>query len=152
MQTCAETLFMDYHNQNQVAIKIIRIFNTHGPNMNPVDGRVVSNFIVQALQGQRSLICLYANLQTRFTICRFGRRHDPDDGFWTSALGPVNLGTWMNLRCWNSKWRPLIDWLQVQTGIQTYAARRSGNNANLILTIWKIREAGGQNRIARRFN
>jgi UDP-glucuronate decarboxylase len=48
---CAETLFMDYHNQNQVA-KIIRIFNTYGPNMNPVDGRVVSNFIVQALQGQ----------------------------------------------------------------------------------------------------
>ena len=47
---CAETLFMDYHHQNNVAIKIIRIFNTYGPNMNPVDGRVVSNFIVQALQ------------------------------------------------------------------------------------------------------
>ncbi len=49
---CAETLFMDYHNQNQVDIKIIRIFNTYGPKMNPEDGRVVSNFIVQALRGE----------------------------------------------------------------------------------------------------
>lgn len=49
---CAETLFMDYHMQNKVDIKIIRIFNTYGPHMNPDDGRVVSNFIVQALKGQ----------------------------------------------------------------------------------------------------
>lgn len=49
---CAETLFMDYHRQNAVRIKIIRIFNTYGPRMNPDDGRVVSNFIVQALKGQ----------------------------------------------------------------------------------------------------
>lgn len=49
---CAETLFMDYHLQNKVNIKIIRIFNTYGPNMNPNDGRVVSNFIVQALKGE----------------------------------------------------------------------------------------------------
>lgn len=48
---CAETLFMDYHRQNGVKIKIIRIFNTYGPRMNPDDGRVVSNFIVQALKG-----------------------------------------------------------------------------------------------------
>jgi UDP-glucuronate decarboxylase len=48
---CAETLFMDYHNQNEVDIKIIRIFNTYGPRMHPQDGRVVSNFIVQALKG-----------------------------------------------------------------------------------------------------
>ena len=48
---CAETLFMDYHIQNNVNIKIVRIFNTYGPNMNPDDGRVVSNFIVQALKG-----------------------------------------------------------------------------------------------------
>lgn len=47
---CAETLFMDYHKQNKVKIKIIRIFNTYGPKMDPNDGRVVSNFIVQALQ------------------------------------------------------------------------------------------------------
>ena len=49
---CAETLFMDYHNQNNVDIKIIRIFNTYDPRMNQDDGRVVSNFIVQALKGE----------------------------------------------------------------------------------------------------
>ncbi len=49
---CAETLFMDYHNQNGVIIKIVRIFNTYGPRMLPDDGRVVSNFIIQALKGQ----------------------------------------------------------------------------------------------------
>ncbi|MCT4615784.1 MAG: SDR family oxidoreductase [Marinifilaceae bacterium] len=49
---CAETLFMDYHMQNDVDIKIIRIFNTYGPRMHPNDGRVVSNFIVQALRGE----------------------------------------------------------------------------------------------------
>jgi UDP-glucuronate decarboxylase len=49
---CAETLFTDYHQQNQVRIKIVRIFNTYGPNMLPNDGRVVSNFIVQALREQ----------------------------------------------------------------------------------------------------
>lgn len=49
---CAETLFMDYHRRNQVDIKIIRIFNTYGPRMHPNDGRVVSNFIIQAMQGQ----------------------------------------------------------------------------------------------------
>lgn len=49
---CAETIFMDYHRQYGVKIKIIRIFNTYGPNMHPLDGRVVSNFIVQALQGK----------------------------------------------------------------------------------------------------
>ena len=48
----AETLFMDYHRQNGVRIKIIRIFNTYGPRMNANDGRVVSNFIVQALKGE----------------------------------------------------------------------------------------------------
>ncbi len=53
---CAETLFMDYHRQNGVKIKIIRIFNTYGPRMNPDDGRVVSNFIVQALKGQNITI------------------------------------------------------------------------------------------------
>ncbi len=49
---CAESLFVNYHEQNAVDTKIIRIFNTYGPNMNPEDGRVVSNFIVQALKGQ----------------------------------------------------------------------------------------------------
>ncbi|MBK6585543.1 MAG: GDP-mannose 4,6-dehydratase [Gammaproteobacteria bacterium] len=49
---CAETLFFDYHRQHKLAIRIIRIFNTYGPHMQPDDGRVVSNFIVQALRGQ----------------------------------------------------------------------------------------------------
>lgn len=49
---CAETLFFDYHRQHQLAIKVVRIFNTYGPRMHPNDGRVVSNFIVQALRGE----------------------------------------------------------------------------------------------------
>jgi UDP-glucuronate decarboxylase len=49
---CAETLFFDYHRQNKVAIKVARIFNTYGPRMHPADGRVVSNFIMQALRGE----------------------------------------------------------------------------------------------------
>ncbi|TFH22205.1 MAG: SDR family oxidoreductase [Bacteroidia bacterium] len=53
---CAETLFTDYHHQNQVRIKIIRIFNTYGPKMHPDDGRVVSNFIVQALKNEEITI------------------------------------------------------------------------------------------------
>jgi len=53
---CAETLFTDYHQQNKVRIKIIRIFNTYGPNMHPDDGRVVSNFIVQALKNKEITI------------------------------------------------------------------------------------------------
>jgi UDP-glucuronate decarboxylase len=53
---CAETLFTDYHHQNKVRIKIIRIFNTYGPNMHPNDGRVVSNFIVQALKNEEITI------------------------------------------------------------------------------------------------
>lgn len=61
---CAESLFMNYHNQNGVDTKIIRIFNTYGPNMHPNDGRVVSNFIVQALKGEP--ITVYGSgLQTR---------------------------------------------------------------------------------------
>lgn len=61
---CAETLFMDYHRQNNVRIKIVRIFNTYGPRMNPNDGRVVSNFIVQALKNED--ITIYGDgLQTR---------------------------------------------------------------------------------------
>lgn len=90
---CAETLFMDYHNQNQVAIKIIRIFNTYGPNMNPVDGRVVSNFIVQALQG-RDITIFGDGLQTR----SFQYVDDLVEGMIRMMgsepqfLGPVNLG------------------------------------------------------------
>lgn len=90
---CAETLFMDYHNQNQVQIKIVRIFNTYGPNMNLNDGRVVSNFIVQALKGKP--ITLYGDgLQTR----SFQYVDDLTEGMVrmmqtpSDFLGPVNLG------------------------------------------------------------
>jgi UDP-glucuronate decarboxylase len=90
---CAETLFMDYHNQNDVAIKIIRIFNTYGPNMNPADGRVVSNFIVQALKGEN--ITIFGDgLQTRSfqyvddLVEGMIRMMQSDNSF----LGPVNIG------------------------------------------------------------
>ncbi len=90
---CAETLFMDYHNQNHVAIKIVRIFNTYGPNMNPDDGRVVSNFIVQALKGED--ITMYGDgTQTRSfqyvddLVEGMIRMMNSGDEF----LGPVNLG------------------------------------------------------------
>lgn len=89
----AETLFMDYHRQNGVRIKIIRIFNTYGPRMNPVDGRVVSNFIVQALKGQD--ITIYGDgTQTRSfqyvddlveAMCRMMATGD-------DFIGPVNTG------------------------------------------------------------
>lgn len=90
---CAETLFMDYHHQNKVAIKIIRIFNTYGPNMNPADGRVVSNFIVQALKGE-DITIFGDGLQTR----SFQYVDDLVEGMIRmmnsepSFLGPVNLG------------------------------------------------------------
>lgn len=89
----AETLFMDYHHQNQVNIKIIRIFNTYGPNMNPNDGRVVSNFIVQALKGEN--ITIFGDgTQTR----SFQYVDDLVEGMIrmmnsrVGFLGPVNLG------------------------------------------------------------
>ena len=90
---CAETLFMDYHIQNKVAIKIIRIFNTYGPNMNPSDGRVVSNFIMQALRGE-DITIFGDGLQTR----SFQYVDDLVEGMIRmmasepSFLGPVNLG------------------------------------------------------------
>lgn len=90
---CAETLFMDYHNQNNVAIKIIRIFNTYGPHMNPDDGRVVSNFIVQALKGE-DITVFGDGQQTR----SFQYVDDLVEGTIRmmnsepSFLGPVNLG------------------------------------------------------------
>lgn len=90
---CAETLFMDYHIQNNVSIKIIRIFNTYGPNMNPNDGRVVSNFIVQALKGE-DITIFGDGLQTRSfqyvddLVEGMIRMMNSDKSF----LGPVNLG------------------------------------------------------------
>jgi UDP-glucuronate decarboxylase len=90
---CAETLMMDYHRQHNVDVRIIRIFNTYGPTMDPNDGRVVSNFIVQALKGQD--ITIYGDgLQTR-SFCYVDdlvdgaiRMMNNPQGF----IGPVNLG------------------------------------------------------------
>lgn len=89
----AETLFMDYHRQNAVRIKIIRIFNTYGPRMNPADGRVVSNFIVQALQGKN--LTIYGDgSQTRSfqyvddLVEAMTRMMATGDDF----IGPVNTG------------------------------------------------------------
>ncbi|SFU30307.1 UDP-glucuronate decarboxylase [Pustulibacterium marinum] len=89
---CAETLFMDYHHQNNVDIRIIRIFNTYGPNMNPNDGRVVSNFIVQALQN-KPITIFGEGLQTRSfqyvdDLVAGMKNMMSVDGF----VGPVNLG------------------------------------------------------------
>jgi len=90
---CAETLFMDYHNQNKVRIKIVRIFNTYGPRMHPNDGRVVSNFIVQALQNKP--ITIYGDgSQTRSfqyvddLVEGIVRMMQTDD----SVIGPINIG------------------------------------------------------------
>lgn len=90
---CAETLFFDYHRQAQVDIRVIRIFNTYGPNMNPDDGRVVSNFIVQALRNED--ITIYGDgSQTRSfqyvddLIEGIVRMMDNEASF----SGPVNLG------------------------------------------------------------
>ncbi len=89
----AEALFMDYHRQNRINIRIVRIFNTYGPRMHPFDGRVVSNFIRQALGGED--ITLYGDgLQTR----SFCYRDDLVDGLQRMMnapddfLGPCNLG------------------------------------------------------------
>ncbi len=90
---CAETLFMDYHKQHNIKIKIIRIFNTYGPRMNMNDGRVVSNFIVQALKG-KDITVFGDGFQTR----SFQYVDDLVEGTIrmmnseSDFLGPVNIG------------------------------------------------------------
>ncbi|OHE59646.1 MAG: NAD-dependent dehydratase [Thiobacillus sp. GWE1_62_9] len=90
---CAETLFFDYYRQHNLDIKVVRIFNTYGPRMHPNDGRVVSNFIVQALKGED--ITIYGNGQQTRSFCYvddmiegFVRMMNSKDGF----TGPVNMG------------------------------------------------------------
>ncbi|MCX7861798.1 MAG: SDR family oxidoreductase [Bacteroidales bacterium] len=90
---CAESLFINYHKQNNVRIKIVRIFNTYGPRMHPNDGRVVSNFIVQALKGED--ITVYGDgMQTRSfqyisdLIEAMVRMMNTDD----NITGPINIG------------------------------------------------------------
>jgi len=89
---CAETLFFDYHRQNGVDIRVVRIFNTYGPRMLPNDGRVVSNFIVQALKGND--ITVYGDGQQTRSFCYVD---DLIEGFvrmmaQDEEIGPVNLG------------------------------------------------------------
>ncbi len=90
---CAETLFFDYHRQHQVAIKVVRIFNTYGPRMHPNDGRVVSNFIVQALSGQD--ITIYGDGSQTRSFCFVD---DLIEGFMrmmaspVEVTGPINMG------------------------------------------------------------
>lgn len=90
---CAETLFFDYHRQHKVEIKVARIFNTYGPNMHPNDGRVVSNFIVQALRGQP--ITIYGEGQQTRSFCFVD---DLVEGLIrlmnspAEITGPINLG------------------------------------------------------------
>lgn len=89
----AETLFLNYHKQNNVKIKIIRIFNTYGPRMHPNDGRVVSNFIVQALQNQDITVYGQGNQTRSFQyvddlVEGMIRLMDSKDSF----IGPVNVG------------------------------------------------------------
>jgi len=90
---CAETLFFDYHRQHGLGIKVVRIFNTYGPRMHLDDGRVVSNFIVQALRGQDLTIYGDGNQTRSFcyvedTVEAILRMMDTESGF----LGPVNIG------------------------------------------------------------
>lgn len=90
---CAETLFFDYHRQHNLQIKVVRIFNTYGPNMHPADGRVVSNFVVQALKGED--ITIYGDGSQTRSFCyvddlvnamRLMMRTD------ASITGPINTG------------------------------------------------------------
>ncbi|MBK9990096.1 MAG: SDR family oxidoreductase [Verrucomicrobia bacterium] len=89
---CAETLFFDYYRENKVDIRVVRIFNTYGPRMHPNDGRVVSNFIVQALKGED--ITIYGDGSQTRSFCYVD---DLIEGFLrlmaqTETVGPVNLG------------------------------------------------------------
>lgn len=90
---CAETLFFDYHRQHGLDIKVVRIFNTYGPRMHPNDGRVVSNFIVQALRGEN--ITIYGDGSQTRSFCYVD---DLIEGFVrlmnspSGVTGPVNIG------------------------------------------------------------
>lgn len=90
---CAETLFFDYHRQHHLDIKVVRIFNTYGPRMHPNDGRVVSNFIVQALKGED--ITIYGDGQQTRSFCYVD---DLIEAMWrmmqtgSDFAGPVNIG------------------------------------------------------------
>ena len=90
---CAETLFFDYHRQHQLAIKVVRIFNTYGPRMHPNDGRVVSNFIVQALRGED--ITIYGSGEQTRSFCYVDDLIEAMVRMMkspTNITGPINIG------------------------------------------------------------
>jgi len=90
---CAETLFFDYYRQHQLRIKVARIFNTYGPHMHPQDGRVISNFIVQALQGED--LTVYGDGGQTRSFCYVDDLIDGLIAFMQSpdeVVGPMNLG------------------------------------------------------------
>ena len=123
---CAETLFFDYHRQHGVAIKVIRIFNTYGPRMHPQDGRVVSNFIIQALRGEP--ITLYGSGEQTRSFCYVEdliegmiRFMDTDEQY----VGPLNLGNPGGVHDpGTGRGRDPADRVQVGTGPPAAADRR----------------------------
>ena len=122
---CAETLFFDYHRQHDLEIKVVRIFNTYGPRMHPNDGRVVSNFIVQALRGED--ITIYGDGSQTRSFCYVD---DLIEGFVRmmatphEVTGPFNMGNPVEFTitgaCRNS---PEDGGRIVQTGFQALASR-----------------------------
>ncbi len=118
---CAETLFFDYRRQHNTSIKVARIFNTYGPNMHPADGRVVSNFIVQALRGLP--VTIYGNGNQTRSLCYVDdmvdglvRLMDSPEEF----TGPVNLGNPRELTM-----RDLAELIVAMTGSQSKLVYRS---------------------------
>ena len=92
VKRCAETLFFDYHRENKVDVRVVRIFNTYGPKMLPDDGRVVSNFIVQALKGED--LTIYGDGSQTRSFCYMDdlleamvRTMDQEE-----TVGPINIG------------------------------------------------------------
>ena len=117
---CAETLFFDYHRQHNLRIKVVRIFNTYGPRMHPNDGRVVSNFIVQALQGEP--LTLYGEGSQTRAFCYVD---DLIEGFLRlmaapdDITGPVNLGNPVETSI-----AELAEMIIAQTGSRSRIVRR----------------------------
>ena len=131
---CAETLFMNYHQQNNVRIKIARIFNTYGPKMNSNDGRVVSNFIVQALKGED--ITIYGDgSHTR----SFQYVDDLIDGLIKlmntpdSFTGPVNLGNPVEFTIGSlAEYGNKNDGIEIEDRLSVHCHRMIPNNVSRI--------------------
>jgi len=140
---CAETLFFDYYRQHRVQIKVARIFNTYGPHMHPQDGRVISNFIVQALQGED--LTVYGNGGQTRSFCYVDDLIDGLVALMQSAdevVGPLNIG--------NPGEYTILEVAEMVLNLQGDAQKLSSNpcrktirrNANLILPLLKTRSDG----------